>query len=71
MAAAQAGTLPFSPRLRFDMVAAWWLQRFEAKVAAGERRERTLEAHRYYLGRHLLPTLGGHLLRTIGVEDVA
>ena len=57
--------------MRFDTVAAWWLQRFEAKVAAGERRERTLEAHRYYLSRHLLPTLGGHLLRTIGVEDVA
>src|SRR2546422_8998001 len=69
--AAQAGALPSSPRLRFDTVAGWWLQRFEARVAAGERRERTLEAHRYFLSRHLLPALGRHLVRTIVVEDVA
>jgi hypothetical protein len=71
VAMGQAGALPASPRLRFATVAGWWLNRFEAKVAAGERRERTLEAHRYHLSRHLLPTLGGRLLRTIGVEDVA
>ena len=71
IAAAHVGAVSASPRLRFDTVAGWWLQRFEARVAAGERRERTLEAHRYYLSKHLLPTLGGHLLRTIGVEDVA
>lgn len=71
VAAAQAGALPASPRLRFATVAGWWLDRFEAKVAAGERRERTAEAHRYHLDKHLLPTLGRHLVRTISVEDVA
>jgi hypothetical protein len=38
-----------SPQLRFATVAGRWLARFEARVAAGERRERTLEAHRYHL----------------------
>jgi integrase len=38
--------VPVSPRLRFETVAGWWLERFEAKVAAGERHPRTLEAHR-------------------------
>lgn len=63
--------LAVSPRLRFATVAGRWLERFEAKVAAGERRERTLEAHRYYLNKQLLPTLGRCLMRPIGVEDVA
>jgi integrase len=71
VAAAQAGAMPASPRLRFATVSGWWIERFEARVTAGERRERTLEAHRYYLSKHLLPALGGHLLRTIAVEDVA
>lgn len=71
VAAAQAGALPVSPWLRFATVAGWWLDRFEAKVVAGERRERTAEAHRYHLDKHLLPTLGRHLVRTITVEDVA
>jgi integrase len=70
-AAAEAGTLSVSPRLRFATVAGRWLSRFEQRVAAGERRERTLEAHRYYLDKHLLPALGRRLIRTIGVEDVA
>src|SRR5437762_119163 len=58
VAAAEAGALSVSPQLRFATVAGRWLARFEERVAAGERRERTLEAHRYYLGKHLLPTLG-------------
>jgi integrase len=71
VAAAAAGTLAVSPRLRFATVADRWLERFEAKVAAGERRERTLEAHRYFLDKHLLPALGARWVRTISVEDVA
>ena len=53
--AAKRGESPLSPHLRFDTVVARWLERFEARVAAGERRERTLEAHRYHIERHLLP----------------
>ena len=48
-----------------------WLERFKAKVEAGERRERTLEAHRYHVTKHLLPTLALRQMGTIGVEDVA
>jgi hypothetical protein len=57
VASIEAGVEPVSPRLRFETVARWWLARFEAKVAAGERHPRTLEAHRYQLERHLLPAL--------------
>ena len=57
VAAAEAGALAVSPRLRFATVVDRWLARFEARVAAGERRERTLEAHRYHMKKHLLPTL--------------
>jgi hypothetical protein len=49
IAALAAGRVPASPLLRFDTVAAWWRERFEAKVAVGERHPRTLEAHRYHL----------------------
>lgn len=51
VAAIEAGRVPVSPRLRFDTVAGWWLEHFEAKVIAGERHARTLEAHRYQLER--------------------
>jgi integrase len=71
VAAAEAGALAVSPRLRFTTVADRWLARFEARVAAGERRERTLEAHRYHVKKHLLPTLARRLMHTIGVDDVA
>jgi len=47
IAAVRRGVVPVSPRLRFDTLAGWWLARFEARVAAGERHPRTLEAHRY------------------------
>jgi hypothetical protein len=43
-AATREGKVPVSPRLRFETVAGQWLERFEAKVAAGERHPRTLEA---------------------------
>jgi hypothetical protein len=36
--APKRGALPLSPHLRFDTVVARWLERFEARVAAGERR---------------------------------
>ena len=57
VAAAEAGALAVSPRVRFATMANRWLERCEARVAAGERRERTLEAHRYHVSKHLLPTL--------------
>ena len=60
-----------APRLRFATVVDRWLARFEARVAAGERRERTLEAHRYHVRKRLLPTLAPRLMHTIGVDDVA
>jgi len=63
--------MPASPRLRFDTVAGWWLERFEAKVAAGERHPRTLEAHRYHLEHNLLPQLASRRIGALGVEDVA
>ena len=63
--------MPVSPRLRFETVAGSWLERFEAKVAAGERHPRTLEAHRYQLDRHLLPALGRRAIAFITVDDVA
>jgi integrase len=71
IAALRAGRLPASPRLRFDTVAGWWRERFEVRVAAGERRSRTLEAHRYHLDRHLLPVLASRRIASLGVEDVA
>jgi integrase len=71
IAATRAETVPVSPRLRFETVAGWWLDRFEAKVAAGERHPRTLEAHRYQLDRHLLPALGRRQVASIVVDDVA
>jgi integrase len=66
-----SGQLPASPRLRFDTVTGWWLERFEAKVAAGERHPRTLEAHRYHLEHNLLPRFASRRIAALGVEDVA
>jgi hypothetical protein len=60
-----------SPRLCFETVAGWWLERFEAKVAAGEWHPRTLEAHRYHLDRHLVPALGRRRIASIAVDDLA
>jgi hypothetical protein len=71
IAATRDAKLPVSPRLRFETVARWWLERFEAKVAAGERHPRTLEARRYQLDRHLLPALGRRRIASITVDDVA
>jgi integrase len=71
IAAVREGRAPASPRLRFDTVAGWWLERFEGKVASGERHPRTLEAHRYQLERHLLPALGARQVGAIGVGAVA
>src|SRR6266545_4241262 len=56
--AGRLGDLPLSPRLTFAEVAGRWLADFEVKVAAGERRERTLDLYRSQLHRHLLPRLG-------------
>jgi hypothetical protein len=71
VAAARAGVEPVSRRLRFETVARWWLERFEAKIAAGERRPRTLEAHRCQLERCLLPALAARRINMITVDDVA
>jgi integrase len=70
IAATCAGKVPVSPRLRFDAVAGWWVERFEAKVAAGERHPRRLEAHRYQLDRHLVPALGRRRIASLTVDDV-
>jgi integrase len=67
----RAGVPLATPELRFARVAGWWIERYEIRVEAGERRERSLESNRYHLERHLLPTFGPHLIRTLGVEDVA
>lgn len=69
--ASRWGMVSAEPQLRFWRVAGWWIARYERKVAAGERRERTLENHRYNLDRHLLPALGSCLMRAITVEDIA
>lgn len=71
IAALGRGEVPASPRLRFDTVAGWWLARFEAKVAAGERHPRTLEGHRYHLKQNLLPALASRRIAALGVDDVA
>jgi len=54
---ARIGELPLSPRLTFAEMAERWLAEFEAKVIAGERRDRTLDLYRSQLHRHLLPRL--------------
>jgi hypothetical protein len=59
-----------APALRFGQAAGRWLERYEHRVAAGERREPTLEAHRYQLEHHLLGTFGGRLLPEITAQDV-
>jgi Phage integrase, N-terminal SAM-like domain len=66
----RTGGLPLSPRLTFAEVAERWLAEFEAKVAAGGRRERTLDLYRSQLRRHLLPRLGRRRLRLITTDDV-
>src|SRR6266498_5178941 len=68
--AARVGELPVSPRLTFAEVSARWLAEFEAKVAAGERRDRTLDLYRSQLRRHLLPRLGRRRLALITTDDV-
>lgn len=60
-----------APEFRFARVAGWWIERYERRVEAGERRERSPESNRYHLERHLLPAFGPRLIRTLGVEDVA
>src|SRR6266536_3029300 len=67
---ARIGELPLSPRLTFAEVAARWLTDFEAKVTAGERRDRTLDLYRSQLRRHLLPRLGRRRLTLITADDV-
>jgi hypothetical protein len=42
---ARSGELPVSPRLTFAEAASRWLVDFEAKVTAGERRDRTLDLY--------------------------
>ncbi len=56
--AVRRGVLAAPPRLGFAQAAGWWLERYQRRVAAGERGERTLERHRYHLEHHLLPPLG-------------
>jgi integrase len=69
--AADNGLLTIWPRLTFGAVASRWLVRFERRVVAGERRERTLENYRYHLDRHLLPELGRKRIRSLTPADMA
>jgi len=68
--AGRLGELPLSPRLTFAEVAGRWFAEFEAKAAAGERRDRTLDLYRSQLHRHLLPRLGNRRLALITTDDV-
>src|SRR2546425_4543530 len=68
--AARVGELPVSPRLTFAEVSVRWLAEFEAKVTAGERRDRTLDLYRSQLSRHLLPRLGRRRLALLTADDV-
>jgi integrase len=68
--AGQLGDLPLSPRLTFAEIAGRWLAEFEAKAAAGQRRDRTLDLYRSQLHRHLLPRLGNRRLALITTDDV-
>jgi integrase len=67
---ARMGEAPVSPRLTFAEVAARWVAEFEAKVAANERRDRTLDLYRSQLRRHLLPRFGRRRLTLITTDDV-
>src|SRR5438445_10831223 len=67
---ARLGELPVSPRLTFAEIAGRWLAEFEAKAAAGQRRDRTLDLYRSQLHRHLLPRLGNRRLALISTDDV-
>ncbi len=69
--AAANGELPLSPQMTFEAVATRWLAEFETKVAAGERRERTLDLYRSQLRVHLLPRLGRRRMALLGPDDVA
>jgi integrase len=68
--AARWGVVAGTPRLRFGHVAGWWMERFERRVATGERGERTLDFRRYHLEHHLLPAFASRPLREISVQDV-
>lgn len=71
-AAARSGELVLTPTITFAEVSARWLAEFEAKVAAGTRRERTLELYRNQLERHLLPRLGQRRrLQLITTDELA
>ncbi len=71
MEAARWGAVAAAPTMQFGLIAGWWLERYERRVAAGERRERRLDDHRYQLEQHhLLPTFGDRLLREITAQEV-
>jgi hypothetical protein len=67
---ARVGELPVSPRLTFAEAAARWLRDFEAKVTAGDRRERTLDLYCSQVHQHLLPRLGRRRLALSTADDV-
>jgi hypothetical protein len=69
--AAKHGDVPVAPSVRFATVADRWIARYEMLVAEDLRRQRTLEAHRYYLDGHLRPRLAKRRISAITVDDVA
>lgn len=67
---ARRGEVPVAAGLRLHSVADRWLRRYETLVAADLRRSRTLESHRYYLNRHLLPRLGSRRVSALTADDI-
>jgi integrase len=65
-----SASCPSRRELTFAEVSARWLAEFEARVTAGERRDRTLDLYRSQLSRHLLPPLGRRRLALITPDDV-
>jgi integrase len=69
--AGRRGEVPVAPSLRFGPLADRWIARYERLVTGGQRKVRTLEAHRYYVDQHLRPRLDRRRVSAITVEDVS
>jgi integrase len=69
--AGRRGEVPVAPSLRFGPLADRWIARYERLVTGGQRKVRTLEAHRYYVDQHLRPRLDRRRVSAITVQDVS
>jgi hypothetical protein len=68
--ASRRGEVSVAPSLRFGPLADRWIARYERLVTGGQRKVRTLEAHRYYVDQYLRPRLERRRVPAITVEDV-